>query len=472
MATMSYKVIIFTFLIFVLLTGTINLTPATSQLVTQTGKGPTIIRDNNLKVQIVSKGEIRFPTSMAFLGPNDILVLEKNEGTVKRIVNGAVSSEPLLDVNVANKNERGMLGIAIDTKHPFNPNKENNTTQKQKVDNLYVFLFYTEAMSKDGDDVTEGMEPLGNRLYRYELVNNKLVNPKLLLDLPTSPTGIHNGGKIVIGPDSNIYLTIGDLGIFDIIQKPSQIQNFKDGEEPNGAGGILRITQNGQVVDGGILGKEHPLNLYYAYGIRNSFGIDFDPITGKLWDTENGPYNGDEINLVNPGFNSGWGKVQGFWTIINQTASELFSNTTELVHFKGKGIYSPPEFVWNLTVGATDIKFLNSDKLGKIYENDMFIGDFHTGYLYHIDLTDDRMQLSLKEPLDDKLANTKDELQEISFGNGFGGITDLEVGPDGYLYILALNSGGRNCDPNLPNEPCVPYGGTNIGTIFRIVPIK
>ena len=56
------------------------------------------------------------------------------------------------------------------------------------------------------------------------------------------------------------------------------------------------------------------MNLYYAYGIRNSFGIDFDPVTGKLWDTENGPGYGDEINLVKPGFNSGWGKIQGMWT--------------------------------------------------------------------------------------------------------------------------------------------------------------
>ena len=63
----------------------------------------------------------------------------------------------------------------------------------------------------------------------------------------------------------------------------------------------------------GPLGKGSPLNKYYAYGIRNSFGLDFDPITGKLWDTENGPGFGDEINLVEPGFNSGWAKISGIW---------------------------------------------------------------------------------------------------------------------------------------------------------------
>ena len=78
------------------------------------------------------------------------------------------------------------------------------------------------------------------------------------------------------------------------------------------ASGILRLTQDGKIVDKGILSDSMPLRLYYAYGIRNSFGLNFDPITGFLWDTENGPQDGDEINLVEPGFNSGWNKIYGF----------------------------------------------------------------------------------------------------------------------------------------------------------------
>src|SRR5215211_4889004 len=79
---------------------------------------------------------------------------------------------------------------------------------------------------------------------------------------------------------------------------------------------LTRITQDGRPVgilgdDDGILGNTHPLNLYYAYGIRNSFGFDFDPVTGNIWDTENGPGYGDEINLVEPGFNSGWLEITG-----------------------------------------------------------------------------------------------------------------------------------------------------------------
>src|SRR5919198_1087249 len=407
----------------------------------QSDNGPTI-KDPNLNAKIVFRGGLKFPTSMAFLGPDDILVLEKNEGTVKRIVNGVMLPEPLLDVNVATKGERGMLGIAVAKKRATNNTTITTTT--------YVFLYYTEAAKKDGTDVTKGKEPLGNRLYRYELVNNsKLVNPKLLLDLPATPGPFHNAGKIIIGPDDNdLYLVIGDLTI-----GKSQTKNFQDGPAPDGRGGILRITQNGKAIkkgdDANILGKKNPLNLYYAYGIRNSFGITFDPVTKKLWDSENGPSSDDEINLVNPGFNSGWSKVQGIWqpssqqpeqendfssggnVISSSSSPPLPIQPNDLVTFGKKGKYSDPEFVWTQPVGVTAIKFLDSSKLGKQYKNDMFVGDFHKGYLYDFNLNKKRTGLSLKGPLKDKIANNNsDELNKVIFGKGFGGITDIQVGPD------------------------------------------
>jgi aldose sugar dehydrogenase len=151
-------------------------------------------------------------------------------------------------------------------------------------------LYYTESKSDNG-------KPIGNRLYRYELANEKLVNPKLLLDLPAKPGTYHNGGSMVIGPDNNIYLTIGELDNVEDEQEPdTKASNIKGGEEPNGSGGILGITENS--VEDSNIGNTYPLNLYYAYGIRNSFGIDFDPLTSNLWNTENGPNLGDEINLV------------------------------------------------------------------------------------------------------------------------------------------------------------------------------
>jgi glucose/arabinose dehydrogenase len=154
--------------------------------------------------------------------------------------------------------------------------------------------------------------PLGNVVYRYEFVDNKLINSKLLLDLPATPGAIGNGGKILINPnDKNLYITIGGVGVDD---HRTKAQNVKNGKEPDGTSGILVIDQNGKaILQNGTLGTTDPLNKYYAYGLWNSFRIDFDPLTGNLWDTENGVVFGDEINLVYPGSNSGWNKIDGIW---------------------------------------------------------------------------------------------------------------------------------------------------------------
>jgi glucose/arabinose dehydrogenase len=390
------------------------------------GDDTTNIRDP-LEVETVAEG-LEFPTTMAFLGPDDILVLEKEKGTVQRIINGMMSSEPLLDVNVGVSQERCMCGIAVST---------------STLGHTYVFLYFTETESVDREDVVEGNDPLGNRLYRYELVNDKLVNPKLLLDLPAIPGPRHNGGALIIGPDDNLYIPVGDIdGTHQGEEFETLTQNYPDGADPDGRSGILRITQDGEPVsNGGIIGDETPMNLYYAYGIRNSFGINFDPVTGNLWDTENGPGEGDEINLVEPGFNSGWAQVQGMSTSSSNNNDQDFTSS-DLVDFDGRGIYSEPEFEWQQTLGPTAIIFLNSDRLGQQYQNDMFVGSIVTGNIYHFDLNEDRTQLVLTGELEDKIAETRETgAEDIVFGEGFAGISDLEVGPDGYLYIVSLGQG-------------------------------
>src|SRR5215208_1119542 len=401
---------------------------------------PSIIGDPALKVEEVVRG-LDLPTTMAFLGDNDILVLEKDKGTVQRIIDGKMLPEPLLDVNVATSVERCMCGIAVSQS---SSSSGSSSSTGLTTTTTYVFLYYTEAELTDSEDVIEGKAPLGNRLYRYELVNNKLINPVLLLDLPAVPGPRHNGGAIMIGPDNNLYVPIGDVdGTGKGEASETKAQNYVDGVEPDGRSGILRITQDGQPVgssSNSILGNTHPLNLYYAYGIRNSFGFDFDPVTENIWDTENGPGEGDEINLVEPGFNSGWQEIQGMASNTDDGFNG-FNLQEDIVDFEGKGKYSNPELVWMDTEGPTALTFLNSNKLGMQYVNDMFVGDVHNGWIYHFDLNEDRTDLILEGQLADKIANTPEEMQETIFGEGFGGITDLEVGPDGYLYIVSIGQG-------------------------------
>jgi aldose sugar dehydrogenase len=406
-------------------------------------EGPVLSDESLVAERVV--GGLERPTTFDFIGVNDILVLEKDKGTVQRVLDGEVMSEPLLDVNVANQVEQGLLGIAV--------------SDNLSDDKTYVFLYYTEAKDEsnettegeegeeteesNGDiaetDEGDGGEPAGNRLYRYELSEDKtrLLNPTLLLDLPNEPGPAHNGGVVSIGPDNNVYVIVGNLlaNAEERFQGDSLDQNIIDGRTPDGRGGILRVTQDGEVVNGkGILGDEHPLNKYYAYGIRNSFGITFDPLSGKLWDTENGGAY-DEINLVEPGFNSGWEKA------IGEASMQEGFNQDDLVDFDGKGKYSDPEFSWavgnNFRPAPTALVFFDSDKLGEQYENDMFVADVR-GTIYDFKLDEDRMNLLLNGPLADKVADDSSEVEDLVFAEFPGIITDLKVGPDGYLYVLVF----------------------------------
>ncbi len=405
-----------------------------------------VVSDPNLKIESVATG-FDFPTGIAFLGNNDILLLEKNTGIVYRIIDGNITN-PVIHLNVSSKDERGLLGIAV----------TGNGESKQ--DDRFVFLSYTYCPKvKANVNNTQGC---GNYVYRYKFdtENSKLIEPQLILTLPALPGPSHNGGVLELDKDENLYVAIGDLQTTRFNKNQTgydtKAQNIVNGTAPDGRAGILRLTQDGKPIGNGLLGEEYPLNLYYAYGVKNSFGIDIDPISGTLWDSENGPQFGDEINLVEPGFNSGWEKVQGIWKL-NQTKSKngMYDETSDdvkLVDFDDNGKYSSPEFVWDKPVGPTALLFFASDKLGEDYENDIFVGSVKKGVVYHFDLDNDRKSLSLTGDLSDLVLNRKDNADQIIFGENFGIITDLQVGPDGYLYIV---SGSR---------------GTDAGAIYRIVP--
>ena len=428
------------------------------------------IYDHKLKIELVANG-FDFPTTMAFLGPNDFLILEKS-GAVKRVTDGVVLEKPLLQVNASLRDERGLLGIAVS--QLTNPISQISI---QKYPNIThnIFLYYVECKKRSLE--------CSNNIYRYQLdsKNNVLLNPKLLLSIPSFPDPSHIGGIIRIGHDNNLYVTVGSFqntGVPPTIK--NKALNFEDGNNFDGRGGILRITQEGKPVnDGGgsIIGDTYPLNLYYAYGIRNSFGLDFDPLTGKLWDTENGPYFGDEINLVEPGFNSGSDKIFGIWKNdgfdYKQTEGKSKSKSDNYVivnetHpddliYTGKGHYNLPKFMWDKTVAPTALLFLNSKSLGSNYENDIFVGSVKDGKLFHFELNNLRNGLYLQGVLSDKVATNKDEFGSILFAEGFNYITDLKVGPeDGYLYIV---SGFKA--KQIKTEKVL-----KTGTVFRIVPTE
>jgi aldose sugar dehydrogenase len=307
------------------------------------------------------------------------------------------------------------------------PFSDKKGTDEAKNNFRYVFVYFTNSTEGKDSDGELQEKSGGNFLYRFEFNGSKLINPHILLKINTSEAygAAHNGGAMIIGPDGNLYIPIGDGD-----RHNTEAQNIAGGQ-PDGTGGILTFDLNGLPVKN-ILGT-WPSAKYYAYGVRNSFGIDFDPLTGQLWDTENGDHSNDEINLVLPGFNSGWVKVQG-------KAPSNF-NFSELVNFNGKGKYSDPEFVWNRTVGPTKILFLDTPTLGSKYQNDLFVSDVKYGRIYHFKLNQDRNELILSGKLADKVADSDRQTKGIIFGSNFGGITDMVIGPDGYLYVLSFGQG-------------------------------
>ena len=358
------------------------------------------LKDPNLKVEAFVSG-IASPTSMLFVDENNILVLEK-DGNVRLVSNGMLQSQPLVSLSVDNKNERGLLGI-------------------EKIGEN-VFLY---ATVKDGQ--------LINRIYKYTLAPGpELTNEQEFMDLPATPATNHQGGKLVASNDGYLYSVTGEL------QRNGKDQNIVNGPEPDFSGAILKTNANdGSPAANNPFKSDNsndPINWYQAYGLRNSFGLGIDPVTGALWDTENGEKTFDEINLVSPGFNSGWKLTMG-------PISESGISQDDLVNFPDSN-YKDPILSFRNSIGITDIEFLNSDKLGTEYANNAFVGDISYGNLYRFELTEERVDFKSSDPgLEDRVVDNNKELDSLIFGEGFSGITDIKTGPDGLLYVLSFEDG-------------------------------
>jgi glucose/arabinose dehydrogenase len=463
--------------------------PTVVQLPSLTGDHRATIR-----VDLFAEG-LSHPTSMAFVDNATLLVLEKDTGIIRKITDGIVDREPLLRLNVDSTAERGLLGIAVmredkpqrrdintilggdygTSRTSLTLNTGSPSSSTSSFCNCSIFIYFTQK-SEDtkttrivinspninhnnniNSSSSNNNSSLRNVIYKYDWDEKSLTNPQLLLDLPAEPGPYHNGGKMKIGPDNQLYAVIGDLtSPNSILQNhPQQITNNNnqtlavisdtsvivlvdpyDGL-PSKDNPFLNYSENNTAMAGGGGGEGASFDYYYAYGIRNSFGLAFDPLTKKLWDSENGEDEYDEINIVNPGFNSGWHKIMG------PTYRDANFSESELAMFKGAH-YSDPVFSWKNSIGVTDIEFFNSSKLGTEYTNNLFAGDINNGNLYFFKVNDDRTGLNFEDVpgiANDLIADNQGEVDAVVLGTGFGGITDIETGPDGNLYILSYQDG-------------------------------
>ena len=465
------------------------------------GQGPTPapeVVDPDLAVGAAASG-LDQPISMAFLGRDDMLVLEKASGQVKRIVDGRVRGV-VLDLAVNSASERGLLGIALHPKFRRNG---------------WVYLFWSQ--SRSGVDSTEltDVRLMGNRIDRFEFDGRRLEFDRNIIkfrafqrdatniDPVTGEVvarGNHDGGVIRFGPDGRLYAIVGDTG------RRGHTQNLLNGpfgpgidddqfggpetDDAHRTGVIVRLDENGGAPRdnpfwrvGRSMGGEVGENVQklYAYGIRNSFGMTFDPETGQLWEQENGDDSFSELNRVPAGLNSGWIQIMGpasrvaqfkaietdptrpqpfapngyfglqqtRWlpTNIADTPAEALSRMVMLPGAR----FKDPELSWKYEVAPGGIGFLDSRRLGRRYRGDLFMAGardlLEGGHLFRIELTGDRRAVDPDDPrLNDRVADNinKWELTEsesLLFGRNFGVGTDVQSGPDGHLYVVSLSHG-------------------------------
>jgi glucose/arabinose dehydrogenase len=450
--------------------------------------GPTMLHPR-LGVETVASGLVT-PVSLAFLGEDDLLVLEKNTGRVQRVVDGEIQST-VLDLDVNFGSERGLLGIALHPDFPTNPG---------------VYLYWTESTTDADTSVLSNTPLLGNRVDRFVWDGSELSFDQNLItiraiqqDANQPERGNHDGGVIAFGPDGKLYVIVGDVG------RRGQLQNLVDGpfgpgqpddqfggpapDDAHLTGVILRLDDDGGTPSdnpffgaGAQVGGEVGENIQkiFAYGVRNSFGMAFDPVSGKLWEQENGDDTFSELNLVEPGFNSGWVQIQGPPERIAQyKAVETSLDVDPLlgtVYFGLQQVrwpptniadspeqalsrlfmlpgahYSAPEMSWKFEVAPGGIGFVDGFGLGAQFQGDLFMGGARTflegGHLFHFNLTGNRARIGVDDPrLEDRVADNNHkfditESESLLIGRDFGVVTDIETGPNGNLFVVSLDQG-------------------------------
>ncbi len=459
--------------------------------------GPSVV-DPNLSVRTVVTG-LNQPINMAFIGPDDFLVLEKASGRVLRVVSGVVQGA-VLDLAVNSASERGLLGIAL---HPdFHVAGAEDEEDEDRKANAGVYLYWTESTTGADSANLADVPLLGNRVDRFVWDGSSLRFDKNIIKLHAFQAdagqplrGNHNGGVLRFGPDGKLYVVIGDNGRRGWMQNlpcgptatcpgPTVQDDQFGGPAPDNAhltGVILRLEDDGTTPRnnpffrvGAAMGGEVGANIQkvFAYGVRNTFGMDFDPVSGTLWLEENGDDSFTQLRRITAGENSGWVQIRGPVSRIAEykaieTSPAFFglqqirwpptniANTPQealarLFVLPGSH-YEDPELSWKVDVAPAGIGFLHGRGLGKEYKNGLFMGGARTtlqgGHIFRFTLTKNRKDLRFMDPrLEDRVADNTfkfdiTESESLFFGRDFGIAPDILTGPNGNLFVVSLSNG-------------------------------
>jgi aldose sugar dehydrogenase len=315
------------------------------------------------RVEVVATN-LQIPWSLAF-APDGRLFFTERPGRV-RILN-AGSSTPELALTLDDpftQGEAGVLGLALDPE--FSTNR-------------FVYLYYSAQMG--GGAV--------NRVVRYREVSNRLGERVVLLDNIPANT-IHDGGRLRFGPDGLLYLTAGDAANTSLAQDVASL-----------AGKIMRINRDGTTP------RDNPFSSpVYSYGHRNPQGIDWHPGNGSLWASEHGNSGNDEVNVIEPGVNYGWPRIEAAQTMPNMRAPIVF--------------YSP-------AVAPSGVSFYRGSRF-PAFANNLFVATLRGLHIKRLRVDPSAARIVSQEQLLD---------------NRYGRIRDVITGPDGLIYFCTSNRDGR-----------------------------
>jgi aldose sugar dehydrogenase len=302
------------------------------------------------------------PTAFAF-GPlgRRLFYTEKDTGQI-RVRNLRTGQDTAWTIipDVANEGNAGLLGLALDP------------TWLKGREHRWVYTYYTDDGFEDPNTPGEDT-PDKNVLIRMRKTGSGLLKETLLV----IPDAVDQyGGVLLFGPDRKLYVTVGDGDI-----------NARAQDLADPAGKVLRMNRDGSVpADNPFAPAPPPEGLVYSFGHRNSFGFTFDPVTGSLWETENGPQCNDEINMVVPGGNYAWGP--------NALCGSLPSP-----HDTNQDGPSPrmlPKRTFVQTVAATGAAFCRGCRLGRESRRDLLVASYTRDRIWAFDLNPSRTQLSGK----------------------------------------------------------------------------
>jgi glucose/arabinose dehydrogenase len=282
------------------------------------------------------------PSAFTFGPGRTIWFAERGTGRIRIYDRDTRVFRTFTDVDgVDGTGERGALGLALHPDYPQRP---------------FVYLYVTRT---DGGTLV-------NELLRFRAEGGRAVARSVLFRWSVTGASNHNGGRILFGPDGNLWVVTGENA------DPANSQRLA-----NLRGKILRIRPDGSIPD------DNPFSTrVYAFGIRNSFGMAFDPQTGMLWETENGPSCNDEINRIRRGGNFAWGPTQSCGSLTAPRDTNRDGPTPRLL----------PATYFRQTIAITGAAFCDGCGLAGL-QGDLLFGDVGTPHLWHANLTADRRSI-------------------------------------------------------------------------------